>query len=215
MRLFIFLSLLFLLISCQSTTFIKSDGANYVRVTSRSVVSIVKPYLTSDEDGVPTGIGSYAACEAFCVKDVDKPYLVTAAHCVEGLAPGSIFLYQEPNGIGYGSAILEWIGKTGDRAIAQVDDTQLVPFLVNSSYLPEQEDPVVSISIHYNAISRGKVIGKLSEGWYDTTQTFNFGWSGSPVINQFGTVWGIVSKCRQSYGEDTCDPNYAIISSIY
>src|SRR5882724_6217950 len=120
MKIFAYLSLILALSSCAPQTFIAPDSANSTPITSASIVSLIKPYITSDSEGVANGIGTYEYCEAFCVKDVDQPYLVTAAHCVEGLASGSVFQYNEPNGIGIGNAVLEWIGRTGDRAIASI-----------------------------------------------------------------------------------------------
>lgn len=211
------LSLLSALSSCSvpATIVPESLSPTHRPITDRSIVSIIEPYVTTDGSGVPNGMAYSPTCNAFCVQDIDVPYLVTAAHCVENMGPGSRFRYMTNNGIGSKWATVEWVGVTGDRAIASINDPDLIPFKVNSSYYPEPGDSAITVTSVYSDVSRGKVIGPLSSGWYDTTQTVNFGWSGSPVLNDQGTVWGIVSMCKLDDGQQNCDPNYSIVSSIY
>lgn len=206
---------LILLCSCGGPIYVRTSESNTVRISDRSVVSIIKPVVITDKDGVPNSMGYSTICNAFCVQDVDVPYLVTAAHCVDGMGPGSRFRYLSVNGIGSEWATLEWVDLAGDRAIATINDSSLVPFKVNASYYPEPGDVTIAVSSVYSDVSKGNVIGQLSDGWFDTTQNVTYGWSGSPVLNQYGQVWGIVSMCRLTDGEQDCDPDYSIVSSIY
>ncbi len=211
------LSLLIALSSCSGPATIvpESLSPTHRPITDRSIVSIIEPYIDTDDNGIPNRMGYSPTCNAFCVQDIDAPYLVTAAHCVQDMGPGSRFRYMTNNGTGSKWATVEWVGVTGDRAIASINDPSLIPFNVNSSYYPEPGDVALTVTSVYSDISRGEVIGELSHGWFDTTQTVTFGWSGSPVMNSQGTVWGIVSMCRLTDSETDCDPNYSIVSSIY
>lgn len=209
------LSLILALNSCSAPSAVVKTSDPNINITDRSVVSIIEPTIINDKDGVPHSMGYSTTCNAFAVQDIDVPYLVTAAHCVKGMGPGSRFRYLSANGIGSEWATLEWVGLTGDRAIATIDDSNLIPFKVNSSYYPEPGDVTISVSSVYSDVSKGTVIGPLIDGWFDTTQNVTYGWSGSPVLNQYGQAWGIVSMCRLTEGEQNCDPDYSIVSSIY
>lgn len=217
MKTLAYLSLILALNSCSAGTYTYTNPItkSHLSISSRSVVTLIEPAVFSDAFGVPNALGYTDNCNAFCVRDVDAKYLVTAAHCVEGLSIGSRFNYLEPNGAGYGEATLEWVGVTGDRAIATFKDNSLVPLRVNAGYEPSGGDLAITFSSLYSQASSGHVIGELTNLWYDTNQTIDFGWSGSPVVNEDGDAWGIVSMCHPNDDESACEPNYAIISSIY
>jgi trypsin-like peptidase len=203
------------ILACSNQTYVNHTVTN-PGVTSGSVVSVMEPYVAVDDDydsGISMAIKLRESCSAFAVSDVDTTYLVTAAHCLSNPVPGAKFRYEYYEGIGTEVATVDVI--RGDVAVATVNDSKLVPLRVNGSYHPTGLDLAVAVSVTYSDVSYGRVIGELTHGYFDTDQTIRRGWSGSPVLNEKGNVWGLLSMCKVTNGESDCDPDYAIVASIY
>jgi hypothetical protein len=183
-------------------------------ISNHSVVTLIAPILILDGKGIPIGIGYADSCNAFGIDRLGTQLLLTAAHCLSGMEVGDEFKYREPNGVGFGTAELIWLDPAGDRAAASISDPLISSLDIDLEYVPNAGDETVTISSLHGGVSRGAVIGELAHGWFDTTQSVGFGWSGSPVVNEAGSVWGILSMCRLQDEESDCDPGYAIVTQI-
>ncbi len=210
------ISLIFALNSCSpSVQVVHVDNDVNIPVSNSSIVSLIEPIELTDSDGVPNGYGYSETCNAFAVLDVNVKYLVTAGHCLDGYPIGSTIRYLATDGVGHGKATVEFISSVSDKAILSISDPKLVPFRVDASYEPAEDDYAFTVSSIYSGVSSGNVIGKLTHGWYDTTQNVRFGWSGSPVLNEHGDAWGIIAMCRLDEVTQQCFSDYAIVASIY
>ena len=191
-------------------------------VTGASVVLLVRPERLTDEDGVPVRVAFVGACSAFAVERSGQTVLATAKHCTGNAGLGAWVRYVEPNGVGYGMARLVWYDLAYDQALLSVDDDQLVP--LEQVRPPGAGAHVTAVSAYYEGVSAGTVLGPIGAGYYQTTQTIIFGWSGSPVLDDTGRVWGIVSKCplasdpveaqAAGVGVGTCLPGATIVAGL-
>ena len=205
---------LLLVLSCSAPTVMIRSTTDTPSLTSASVVTIIEPNIETDEYWVPIGYGWHATCNAFCVQRLGTNYLITAAHCVPDQKHGDQVRYLKPNGIGHGVGKLIWTSPEHDNAVVSVDDPDLVPLTIDAAYEPAMGDIAQSASSYYATESYGHVIGSLAPGYYDTTQSIVRGWSGSPVLNENGNVWGIVSKCSFDWLTMECRPGYAIVAEV-
>lgn len=187
-------------------------------VTSASVVTLVRRTVQwqwaplSSEQWLDSGFRTRWApsCNAFVVHG---PALVTAAHCVAGVELGAPVRYIEPSGIGLGTAWLVELDDPADRAVLEPAlSVNLVP--LPAGFPPSVGDPVVSVSSFYSARSEGVVVARLSSGYFETSMTIIHGWSGSPVLDADGRVWGVVSQCRQKEGAAECEPGRTIVAPL-
>lgn len=197
-------------------------------ITRASVVTLVTPAIIehdptgADEDGNVGELRSVAfvpSCNAFAIRKDGNVYLVTAAHCTEGVKLGEPVRYLAPNGWGHGIAKLTWRDTGHDQALLSPGSgaRDLVP--LERGPLPELGARVTGVSAYYGASTSGVVVVKLAEGFYGTTQTVVRGWSGSPVLDEQGRVWGILSRCeahQTNADPDSaeCDPGRAIVASL-
>ncbi len=211
-RLF-FTLLMFVFVGCSANKETYFKTSNDTAITSDSIVTIIRPQVLSNEDGIPVSVGYIEHCNAFSVRDYDnKSYLVTAAHCVDEI--GSDVVFEAPSGFGYGHAKVIERDPAYDWAIATTDH-RLQPLVLDATYEPLPGDAALTASSLKRASTVGTVVEELSYGWVQTTNDMTYGWSGSPVTNAEGHVWGIVSKCRLTEDLSDCEKNYAIIARIY
>ncbi len=191
-------------------------GAQSPAVTGASVVTLVRPQARwtwgalSSEAGLTSSgfkLQYEKSCNAFAVADAK---LVTAAHCVAGFAIGDELLYLSPDGVGYGLAELERVDAARDLAWAHAPGLTALP--VTSP--PRDGEPALSVSSYYEAANYGVVVSKLSGGFYETSQTIIKGWSGSPVFDGHGRVWGVVSQCHLQDSGTECAPGYTIVTAL-
>ncbi len=193
------------------------------QVSRASVVTLVTPRERSDADGVWSRVVFVPSCNAFAVERDSEVYLATAAHCLaDPPTLGQTLRYLAPNGVGHGFARVTFLDLSGDRALAVATGGDLEP--LREAGPPGEGAWVESVSSYYSAVSAGTVIGELSDGWHQTTQTIVFGWSGSPVLDRQGRAWGIVSKCplastvelaaEHGVGLGTCLPGATIVTVL-
>ncbi len=208
------LPLLLFITSCYQPVFVEKTSFTPA-ITGDSVVALVEAYVKNDVDVVPESIQLRETCSAFGATDGATKFLVTAKHCLDHVKPGDKFRYEYTNGIG--TEIAEVASFNGDVLFAIVNDKKLHPFEVDRTYEPRYLDLAVSVSVPFQSVSYGRVVSSLGSNFYDTDQTITRGWSGSPVINEDGNVWGVISMCKvtRDKGNDDCDPSYAVVSSIY
>lgn len=203
----------FVFAACQPATY--SVTETKFSISERSVVSIIEPAEIVDEAGIQIGIGYAETCNAFSIIEDNKKYLVSAKHCFDNPAPGTSFKYISPDGFGSNDATIAWVSTVGDRIFADVNDDKLVPLRVNDNFLPVEGDIVYSYSSLHKKISSGIVIGELTQYWFDTTQTVDYGWSGSPVFSDDGYAWGIIHGAFADSETLEVLPKYTIVSTIY
>lgn len=204
-------------IACAPTA-LAPEGTSTPAVSGASVVTLVRPQarwsfgsLASENWTRATWrIGYVPSCNAFAVEHAGSQHLATAAHCVDGLKLGEAVLYLSPDGVGYGHAILSYVDPAKDVAFARASGLHSLP----RSSVPREGEAVLSVSSLYSSTSYGRLLSHLSMGYYETTQTIIHGWSGSPVFDARGRVWGVVSKCTQNAGANECEPGRAIVADL-
>ncbi len=207
-----FLILLLFSFACSPGTYIRVH--NDKPISTSAIVTIVQPRLTFDADGVPSGVGYYAHCNGFFVSYYNHAYMVTASHCVRGLNVGDRVDYLNPNGFGIGHSTLVDSDTTFDTAMLQPESIPVDPLVADVNYKVNAGDTVFSCSSLTHQTVLGNVIGELTYGWFDTTQSVAKGWSGAPVMNGDGNVIGLVSMCHFITEDDMCMPNNAIIAKL-
>lgn len=210
----IFALFLLLFASCSNThTFFKtSDGKE---ITSASVVTVLRKRTVADLDGSPRTIGYEQNCNAFYVRDYDtRAYLITAAHCVPEPQFGSDIIFITSNNGKREQARIIYIDNVFDIIYATTT-AELTPLVVDWDYYPEVGDSTVITSSLYDKTSNGFVAAHLTYGWVQTSNTIKLGWSGSPVMNGYGQVWGITSKCPWDEARTNCQPGSATVTMLY
>lgn len=185
----------------------------------RSVVTLMRPVvregfepLSSELPGYTRTIAYEGRCNAFAVKrSSDELVLVTAEHCVHANALGAAVRYLPPDGWGMPEAYVEFKSEAYDRAVLTAPGSHgLVPLEIGP--VPAHGEPVLSFSSYFGRTTSGVLVGSLSDGWLDTTQGVDHGWSGSPAVTR-GRVWGIVAKC-DTYIYDKCSPRGTFVTEL-
>lgn len=212
MKRLLLLILILLTFSCSPGTYIRVH--NDKPVSTSAIVTMVEPRLIFDEDGVPKGIGYYAHCNGFFASYYNHAYMITASHCVSGLNVGDQVDYLNPNGFGIGHTTLIDSDPTFDQAVLLPETVPVDPLVTDVNYQINAGDTVFSLSAITKQTVLGNVIGELTHGWFDTTQTVAKGWSGAPVMNGDGNVIGLISMCHFITEEDRCIQNNAIVAKL-
>lgn len=163
-------------------------------VTGASVVTLLKPVLGVDADGVlPTPPRWVPACNAFPLRLPDGSVaLATAAHCAAVYPEGFDIRYLAVDGWGHGHARLTRGGPA--VALLAVQDPLLEPLAVGPA--PEPGWPASVVSSLADESAGGHVLTELGPGYVATDLRLAKGWSGSPVLNAAGRVWGVASLCE-------------------
>ena len=217
MKIVLLLTLALSVAACSPQVLIdKNNNYHGKTITENSVVATIEPYVSIDYDSEPSismRIKHREACSAVAVTDQATTFLVAAAHCLIKPAQGKQFRYEYLNGVGTELATIEAI--SNDVVYASTEDSRLDPIQIDRSYVPSTNDQAFVVSSTFESVNSGHVIGKLSSVSYDTDNTIVRGWSGSPVLNKNGYVWGIVYGCLVENGETECEPNYTVVSKIY
>jgi len=190
-------------------------GAQSPAVTGASVVTLIRPEAQwtwgnlASENFTDGGfkVRYVPSCNGFAI---EGNRLVTAAHCVTGIEPGGEVRYLSPDGVGHGIATLLSVNEAADLATCEAYG--LTPLPVTS--VPRDGDAVVAVSSFYGQTSYGKVLGRLSTGYYATSQTIIKGWSGSPVLDLHGRAWGVISQCPEVAETKECEPGHAIVTAL-
>lgn len=191
-------------------------GAQSPVVTGASVVTLVRPAarwtwgnLSSEEGLTSSGfkLRYEPSCSAFAIPG---GLLMTAAHCVEGIEPGGEVRYLSPDGIGHGIAKLLSVNKAHDLATCEAQG--LTPLPVTSP--PRDGEQVLAVSSFYGQTSYGKVLAALASDRYETSFSIIKGWSGSPVLDTHGRVWGVVSQCNLGPDKLECAPGATIVTAL-
>jgi hypothetical protein len=141
--------------------------------------------------------------------------LVTASHCVPESATSLTPLrFLAPSGWGHGLAYLIERNATADVAFLAIGEPEMV------TPLRKGNSPLIGESVwSYSPIHRdrsdGQVTSWLSGDFFETSQTVDKGWSGSPVLDAGGDVVGVVSQCSsETYGTKTrCAPGRVVVTS--
>lgn len=162
-----------------------------------------EPALSSEAFGEHTG--SYAAvwrgrCNAFALERAGALYLVTAAHCTTPRVLGAELRYLPPDGWGIDRAVLVKLDRTRDYAELRPERGGGLVALARGQ-APGNGEPVLSVSAFFQEQAPGRSKGELSGSYYGTTQRIEKGWSGSPVLDAHGRVWGLLSKCETQEGK--------------
>ncbi len=184
-------------------------------VSSTSVVTLLRVHRAEPFDSGAAGTHDTwePACSAVAVQGLTGTLLVTAAHCTPEAALGSEARYYAPNGLGQSRAILVARDAVHDLAVLEPrEPAELAP--LERTGVPSEGSPVLSVSSLYDARSVGVVVASLGQGFYETSQTIVYGWSGSPVLDAHGRVWAVVSKCPVLVGADTCMAGHAYVASL-
>ncbi len=144
-------------------------------------------------------------CTAFGVKRMGRVQLATAAHCVpEG---GRVHYLQH---VGFGQAVASFTSEARD--VAYLDPSGDLPATLELAPMPPAGAHVGAYSSTFEPVSTGRVVTEYVLGFYETSQTIVFGWSGSPVVDDLGRVVGVVSKCPTTEGQ--CTPGHTIVASL-
>lgn len=185
-------------------------------VTGASVVTLVRPAarwtwgsLSSEEGLTDSGFKlRYArSCNGFAIPGNQ---LLTAAHCVAGIEPGGEVRYLSPDGVGHGIATLLSVNEAADLATCEAHG--LTPLEVTSP--PRDGETTLAVSSYYGQTSYGKVLGHMSTGFYATDFSIIKGWSGSPVLDTRGRVWGVVSRCTLDDTGLECAPGHTFVAAL-
>lgn len=200
----------FALLGCSSTPqpHVPATQAQLasVVVLVEQVAEFQEPSLSSADFGEHTGVYVSAwrgRCNAFALeRKSGELYLVTAAHCLRERLLGSVARYLPPDGWGIDRAVLVKLEPARDYAELDVSRRGgLEPLQVGPS--PGNGEPVLSVSAYFEEQATGISKGELSGSWFGTTQRIEHGWSGSPVLDAQGRVWGFLAKCETYQGECT------------
>ena len=176
-------------------------------VSTASMVSLARLERATPMSFLETGLARdrwVPHCTAFAVTRLGRVQLATAAHCVKGTDQARYFRTW-----GLGLARVSWVSVARDVAYLDVEDASLVPLEMGIMQVGQS---VRSYSTLYDAVSDGRVQYEYEGGWFETTQTIVFGWSGSPVVDSFGRVVGVVAKCNTTGG--VCTPGHTQVASL-
>lgn len=185
-------------------------------VTGASVVTLVRPAarltwgsLSSEEGLTDSGfkIRYEPTCNGFAIPGNQ---LLTAAHCVKGIEPGGEVRYLSPDGVGHGIATLLSVNEATDLATCEAHG--LTPLEVTSP--PRDGETTMAVSSYYGQTSYGKVLERLTTGYYETSVSIIKGWSGSPLLDTHGRVWGLVSQCHLRPDSSECDTSGSIVTAL-
>ena len=185
-------------------------------LTGSNVVTLLKPVLGVDEDGVePTPPRWVPACNAFPLRLPDgSVVLATAQHCADVFPPGYDIRYRAVDGWGHGHARLT--RSAAGVAYLAVDDPLLAP--LSPGPAPEPGWPATVVSSLTEESATGRVLTRLGPGYVATDLRIEKGWSGSPVLNDAGRVWGVATKCeavpRSARVDDTRCVGGAIVAVL-
>lgn len=193
-----------------------APGPVRMGVSAQSLVQLARlkhaqPEPTWNAEGNP-GWGSMRdrwepSCAAFAVERLGRVQLATAAHCV---TDGPEVRYFRTFGLG--TARVQYLNEARDLAYLDVDDPALDPIAVGPA--PSEGEAVQAISPLYDATAPGRVDARYAEGWYETTQTIVYGWSGSPELDASGRVVGVVAKCPNTLQGQPCTPGHALVTAL-
>jgi hypothetical protein len=184
-------------------------------------------------------------CSAFAIYDYDgSVVLATAAHCllskVDKLDPsptaireasvGDRILYVTRNDWYYtGSdamrATIKRVDHVRDWAVLSVSQFEVPQPLFKASTCDEclgDRHPVHSVSALNNWERRDGFISRQSFSgigsyFFESTISIEFGWSGSPVINERGEVIGLMVQCSPRTDTDSvrkCKPGWSLLTSV-
>lgn len=209
---------LWLLYSCTgcAPATLAPAGAQSPAVTGASVVTLVRPgvqwtwgSLATEQGLTDSGfrLRYLPSCNGFAI---EGHRLMTAAHCVAGVELGGEVRYLSPDGVGHGIATLLAVNDAEDLATCEAYG--LTPLPVTSP--PRDGETVLSVSSYYGQTSYGVMRNRLSSGFYETSQTIIHGWSGSPVLDTHGRVWGLVSQCHMNADSSECAPGGTIVTAL-
>jgi hypothetical protein len=143
-------------------------------------------------------------CSAFAVKREGLVQLATAAHCVANTDRARYFRTW-----GMGDAQVAYVSEARDVAFLDVDDSELVPLDLGPLVVGQS---VRAYSAVFDTSSVGSVQHEFLGGWFETSQTITFGWSGSPVLDYRGRAVGLVARCLTS--ENKCMHGHALVASL-
>jgi hypothetical protein len=153
-------------------------------------------------------------CAAFAIVRAGQTILTTAAHCVPASVSSSTPLrFHAPSGWGHGKAYLAERDDAADVAfLTPAEPGMVTPLRVGRT--PLVGDSVWSYSPIYRDRSTGHVANWLGSDWFETTQTVDAGWSGSPVLDDRGEVVGIVSRCpAEQTAAKRCAPDRVVVTA--
>lgn len=191
-------------------------GAQSPAITGASVVTLVRPVsrwtwgnLSSEEGLTSSGfkLRYEPSCNAFAIPG---GLLMTAAHCVQGIEVGGEVRYLSPDGVGHGVAKLLSVNEVHDLATCEAQG--LTPLPVTSP--PRDGEPVLAVSSVYGQTHYGTLVEALASSRYETSFSIIKGWSGSPVLDTHGRVWGVVSQCNLGPDKLECAPGATIVTAL-
>ncbi len=180
-------------------------------VSSASLVTILRVQRATPGSALETGSfrDRYVAhCGAFAVERLGRVQLATAAHCVY---EHDVWRYEEPSGWGHGLARVQFLDEARDLAYLDPADAEgLDPLQIGPP--PSAGERVRAFSPVYDQTAFGTVQADYGNGWYETSQTIVYGWSGSPEIDSYGRAVAVVAKCPAT--GDQCTPGRALVSAL-
>lgn len=185
-----------------------------------SVVTLLQlasppPCVGFPEEKCRYAYGYKPRCAAFAIARQGQTMLATASHCVPaGTASTTPLRFYAPSGWGHGFAYLLERNDSVDVAFLALGDPEMVkPLRVGRS--PLVDEGVLSYSPIFREATVGTVKGWLGGDWFETTQTVDAGWSGSPVLDARGDVVGIVSRCPGDEGGAVrrCIPGHTVVTA--
>jgi hypothetical protein len=208
------LLLLFTLLACAP------DPLAPGQPRAASVVTLLRVVGPPPCIGFPEEPCSYAdsyapRCAAFALVRAGQTMLVTASHCVPESATNLTPLrFLAPSGWGHGLAYLLERNDAADVAFLALGEPDMVTPL-RKGKSPLVGESVWSYNPSYRERSDGKVTSWLSGDFFETTQTVDKGWSGSPVLNANGDAVGVVSQCQGGVNGATtrCVPGRVVVTS--
>jgi hypothetical protein len=143
-------------------------------------------------------------CSAFGVARAGRVQLATAAHCVSSQPVH----YRCRAGVSLASVVFV----SEARDVAYLDPLGCTPSALEPGPTPPVGEMLSAHSSLYAGPTYGRVVEHYVSGYYETTQTIVYGWSGSPVVDHLGRAVGLVAKCP-SY-EGRCVPGHTIVASL-
>ncbi len=202
-----------LVLCAWSTACTSGRPAARAGVSSASLVTLMRlepAQVEPDLEGYGSEHDRYVpTCTAFAVKRLGRVQLATAAHCVRDVLS---VRYVPPSGWGLGIATVQDISEARDVAFLDVEQGELRPLEMAAQ--PGTGERVRAFSAVYDQTSLGRVLAQYEEGWYETSQTIVYGWSGSPVVDDAGRAVGVVSKCPDTIQGMPCKPGHALVTSL-